>query len=148
LDGEPIHRESPLYVARRWLPWCLALIFALTIGWTALIAWVEVSDGKHDGVVKTVIAVVSGTAPASPLILVYAILIISVIDILGGLIVVTARYLGNKFIAPLIEKRRAEGQAQERRRWTEWNLRRLEAEASGVLFDEPPPGPVDTPHGK
>ena len=123
-------------------------------------AWAEVSGGKHDGVAKTVIAVVSGTAPASPLILVYAILIISAIDILGGLIMVTARYLGNKFIAPIIEKRRAEGrvegriegreqgQSEERLRWTEWNLRRLEAEASNVPFDEPPPGPVDTPHGK
>ena len=60
----------------------------------------------------------------------------------------TARYLGNKFVEPLIEKRREEGQAQERRRWIEWNRRRLEAEASGVLFDEPPPGPVYTPHGK
>ena len=148
MDCERGYRESPLHVARKWLPWCLALIFALTTGWTALIAWDEVSGGKHDGVVKTVIAVVSGTAPASPLIVIYAIQIISVIDVLGGLTVVTARYLGNKFIAPLIEKRRAEGQAQERRRWTEWNLRRLEAEASGVLFDEPPPGPVDTPHGK
>ena len=52
---------------------------------------------------------------------------------------VTARYLGNKFVEPLIEKRREEGQAQERRRWIEWNRRRLEAEASGVPFDEPPP---------
>lgn len=73
---------------------------------------------------------------------------------------VTARYLGNKFVEPLIEKRRAEGreqgqaegreqgQAEERLRWTEWNHRRLEAEASGVPFDEPPPAPVDTQNRK
>ena len=148
MDGEPVRRESPLYVARKWLPWCLALILVLTVGWTALIAWVEVSSGTHDGVARTVIAVVSGTAPASPLIVIYAILTITVMDVLGGFTVVTARYLGNKFVEPLIEKRRAEGQAAERRRWTEWNRRRLDAEARGVPFDEPPPGPVDTPDGK
>jgi len=76
---------------------------------------------------------------------------------------VTARYLGNKFVQPLIERHKAEGrvegiavgrvegreegmsegiatgEAAERRRWTEWNSRRVEAERAGVPFDEPPP---------
>ena len=72
---------------------------------------------------------------------------------------VTARYLENKFVKPLIERHKAEGriegreegreegvvagiltgEAAERRRWTEWNARRLEAERAGVPFDEPPP---------
>ena len=34
---------------------------------------------------------------------------------------------------------KAEGKAEERRLWTEWNHRRLEAEAEGRPFDEPPP---------
>ena len=76
---------------------------------------------------------------------------------------VTARYLGNKFVQPLIERHKAEGrdegreegmtagiavgrsegreegEAAERRRWTEWNSRRVEAERTGLPFDEPPP---------
>ena len=52
---------------------------------------------------------------------------------------VTARYLENKFVKPLIERHKAEGEAAERRRWTEWNARRIEAERTGVPFDEPPP---------
>ena len=68
---------------------------------------------------------------------------------------VTARYLGNKFVQPLIERHKAvgreegreegmtagiaTGEAAERRRWTEWNSRRVEAERAGVPFDEPPP---------
>ena len=56
---------------------------------------------------------------------------------------VTARYLGNKFVQPLIERHKAEGREEgeiaERRRWTEWNSRRVEAERAGVPFDEPPP---------
>ena len=60
---------------------------------------------------------------------------------------VTARYLENKFVKPLIERHKAEGreegiatgEAAERRRWTEWNARRIKAERAGLPFDEPPP---------
>ena len=68
---------------------------------------------------------------------------------------VTAKYLGNKFVKPLIEKRReegrvegraegrtegrVEGRAEERLLWSEWNHRREEAAANGVPFSEPPP---------
>ena len=34
---------------------------------------------------------------------------------------------------------REEGEAAERRRWMEWNSRRVEAERAGLPFDEPPP---------
>ena len=140
-------RESPLSVGRKWLPWCLGLIFLLTIGWTALIAWVEVSSGKHEGILKTAAAVGSNTAPAAPLIVVYAIMAVTVFDLLGGMVMVTARYLTNKFVKPVIEKHRSEGRAkgieagrtEERRLWTEWNTRRIEAEKNGETFDELPP---------
>ena len=107
----------------------------------------EISSGKHQGIAETTIAVVNSAAPATPLIILYAILIISVIDFTGGLIVVTARYLTDKFLEPWRAKRRAEafakakaeGQAAERRKWIEWNQRRLDSEAEGVPFDEPPP---------
>ena len=70
---------------------------------------------------------------------------------------VTARYLTKKLIEPLERKRReeraamerrilesvaqgrAEGVAKERRAWTAWNSRRVDAEANGLPFDEPPP---------
>ena len=132
-------RESPLSVGRKWLPWCLVLIFLLTIGWTALIVWVEVSSGEHEGILETAAAVGSNTAPAVPLIVVYAIMAISAIDVFGGLGMVTARYLTNKFVKPLIEEHEARGRAEERRMWTDWNARRIEAEKNGVPFDEPPP---------
>ncbi len=142
--------ESPLNVARKWVPWCAALIFAMTIGWTALIAWEEIASGRHEGIRQTAIAIGSGAAPATPLIVIYAIMIVSTLDLLGGFIMVTARYLTNKFLKPMLEKQKAEAErreaevraealAQERRLWTEWNRRRMDAEASGAPFDEPPP---------
>ena len=150
-NADSSQRESPLSVAQKWLPWCLALIFGMTAGWTALIAWAEVSGGKHEGVAETAIAVVSDAAPSTPLILIYAIIIVSGLDAVGGLIVVTAKFLEDKFLNPWREKRaaearekgrtegREEGREQERSKWSEWNHRRLEAEANGIPFDEPSP---------
>ena len=61
---------------------------------------------------------------------------------------ITKRYLENKFVRPLIEQHEERGRAQgekqgaeqERQRWEAWNRRRLEAEAKGEPFNEPPPG--------
>ncbi len=156
---------SPLDIAKKWLPWCAALIFAQTLGFTALIAWREISQGVA-GVNELIIAVVSGTAPAVPLFVVYAILAVTAMDLIGGGAMVTAKYLTKKLIEPLDRKREeelerrfkrgreegvaqgvaqgiergvAQGMERERRAWTEWNSRRLEAEADGLPFDEPPP---------
>lgn len=168
-------RESPLSIARKWLPWCLALIFAITSGWTTLVALEELSGGKHDSIALAIIAVVTGAAPGVPLIVLCAILMTSALDFGGGFAVVTARYLTEKFLEPMRQKRReeaqqrreeaakaleearvkameqglkqgregglTEGRAAERRKWVEWNQRRLDAEAEGVPFDEPPPEP-------
>ncbi len=32
-----------------------------------------------------------------------------------------------------------QGAARERKKWEDWNQRRMEAKANGELFDEPPP---------
>ena len=40
-------RESVWNVAARWVPWCLALIFLLTIGWTAFVAWTLAKHGDY-----------------------------------------------------------------------------------------------------
>ena len=159
---------SPLDVAKKWLPFCVILIIAQTLGFTALITWREVANG-FAGVNELVIAVVSGTAPAATLFVLYAITATALTDFIGGGVMVTARYLTKKLIEPLERKRReeraamerrmqesvergiaqgmaqgrAEGVAQgaerERRAWTAWNSRRVDAEANGLPFDEPPP---------
>ena len=54
----------------------------------------------------------------------------------------------NRFVAPVIEAHEARGRAEgveigraaERTEWQEWNRRRMDAEARGRPFDEPPPG--------
>ena len=134
---------NPLTVARKLSPWCLAAIFALTIAWTWFAYWYESARGDHGDGLDVAMATADRVMPAVPLIVLAAIFIVTVGDIIGGLTMVTARYLGNKFVEPLIEKRReegrVEGRAEERLQWSEWNRRREEAEANGVAFAEPPP---------
>ena len=146
---------NPLAVARKLLPACLAVIFALTIGWTWVAYRYESTRGDHADGFDVGMAVMGRVSPSALLIVVVAILAVTIGDLIGGFIVVTARYLGNKFVKPLIEKRReegrvegrvegkaegrVEGRAEERLLWSEWNRRREEAEAAGFPFSEPPP---------
>ena len=150
---------SPLTVAKRLAPQCLIIMMAYTFGWTAFVAWHEVRTGNHPDLAHTAIATANGVGQVAMLILIYSIATTIAMDFLGGTLMVTARYLGNKFVQPLIERHKAEGrvegiavgrvegitegiatgEAAERRRWTEWNSRRVDAERAGLPFDEPPP---------
>ena len=162
---------SPLTIARRLLPLCLALVLTQTYIWTALVGWEEVANGGHAGARATVIAIGTTASPTVMLIVVISIGEAILLDSAWGVIMVTAGYLTNKFVKPLIERHKEEGrvegreegitagreegiavgeakgreegivtgEAAERRRWTEWNSRRVEAERAGVPFDEPPP---------
>ena len=59
-------------------------------------------------------------------------------EITGGTMVI-ADWLRAKYVAPLIEKHRAEGRAEVLSDWREWNRRRLEAAERGEEFNEPEP---------
>lgn len=144
-------RLSILTVARVWWPWCLGLIFVLTIVWTALVAWTVIESSEHTGAPQTIVAIISGSAPGEFLIIIYSLMIVTALEYGGGIIVVTARYLTNKWVKPLQEKFRKQGVAEgieqgvakERRYWIEREHRRKEAEAQGIPFDEPYPGDED-----
>jgi hypothetical protein len=140
-------RENPLSVATKWLPWCIGLILMMTVGWTAFVVWYEVSSGEHENLADTIIAVAAKTAVVSPAIVIYAILITVLTDLTEGAVVVTKRYLTNRFVKPLIERQKAEGLEEGRKEGRreafeeirDWNIRRLEAEKKGEPFQDPPP---------
>ena len=59
-------------------------------------------------------------------------------------------YLTRKFMADVakiraegVEEGRVEGIAVTHRQWQDWNTRRMEAEAKGEPFNEPPPTPPE-----
>ena len=99
-------------IGRKWLPWCMGLIFALTIGWIALVTRDELAHGRHESVTEVVIAVVKEASPAEPLIIICAIFITTAMDMAGGVAVVTARFLTDKFLEPHREKMRKKAREQ------------------------------------
>ena len=129
----------------------MALVFALTIGWTALVAWSEVTSGKHAGAVETIIAVVRTSASAETLIIIYSLMVVTTLDALGGFAVITKRYLEEKWLKPqrdrlrreALEEGRKKGREEERKAWIARERRRVEAEAKRLSFDEPYPGMDD-----
>ena len=151
---------SPLSITRELLPWSLWAICLLTIVWTALTAWGEVSSGKHADILDTSLAVGSNAADSVPLIVIYSIIGVMVGNFLaGGGIMIMARatkdYLYDKIERQRERLReegrdegRAEGRDEGRAEGREalaseieaWNRRRLEAERRGEPFDESPPG--------
>ena len=48
----------------------------------------------------------------------------------------------------LIERGRKEGRRELQKAWEEWNARRIEAQALGVEFNEPPPSGTPSPNGQ
>jgi hypothetical protein len=111
----------------------------MTAGWTALVVWYEVSYGNHQSLLETAISVGGKAGMAAPLIPLFAVLVVTALDTLGGFIMVTARYLTDKWLTPLREKRKAEVRKEVMAEVKEWNNRRLEAEKKGEPFDEPLP---------
>ena len=144
-------RESILSVAAKWLPWCLGLVFALTIAWAVFVARVEIQDTAGRGSEEIAVSVAIKVATTLPLIFLCSLFITTALDLSGGAIMVTARYLTEKFLEPWREKRMAEikaqgvaqgveeGMAQKQREWEIWLHDKEEAAERVEPFDEPPP---------
>ena len=138
---------SPLSISRELLPWAVWVICLLTVIWTGLTAWGEVSSRRHADILDTSLAVGSNAADSVPLIIVYSILGVMVGNFIsGGGIMIMARatrdYLYGKIERQrerLREEGREEGREALAAELEAWNRRRLEAERRGEPFDEPPP---------
>ena len=138
---------SPLSISRELLPWAVWVICLLTVTWTGLTAWGEVSSRRHADILDTSLAVGSNAADSVPLIIVYSILGVMVGNFIsGGGIMIMARatrdYLYGKIERQrerLREEGREEGREALAAELEAWNRRRLEAERRGEPFDEPPP---------
>ena len=144
MSGESRGLYSPLSITKELLPWSVWAICLLTIVWTALTAWAEVSSGRHADILDTSLAVGANTADSVPLIIIYSIIGVMVGNfIAGGGPMIMARatkdYLYDR-IERQRERLREEGREALAAEIEAWNGRRLEAERRGERFDEPPPG--------
>ena len=140
-------RESIWAVSRRWLPFYIGLISVITFGWLWVISGVVIESGEYDDATETMVAVVDRSSQAVPLIVLISVCVTYWLDVLGGLLMVTSRYLSSKFVTPIVERHRAEGRAEGKvagrsemhEAWLVWYRKSEEAKAKGIPFDEPPP---------
>ena len=107
-------RESIWSVAKGWLPGYLFLVFLLSLLWTAFVVWVENTYGSYPARWLLLKASVIESSAGILGIALGSLAAVTIADTGGGAIVVTYRYLNNKFVEPLRRQLRQEGQAAGR----------------------------------
>ena len=105
------------------------LFFSLSLG---LVVWYEVQHETGDDGWDTAIAIGMGMS--------YCVVISTALAyvIVEGVAMLAEQFTKKRFAAGKAEGK-AEGEAARQEEWEAWNQRRLEAEAQGQPFDEPPP---------
>ena len=166
-ERPPEQDREPIWsVAKGWLPWYLLLTFTLLFIWSAFVIGVESAYGDYLAwplLIQAIVIAISGGVIG---IVIFCLAVVTAADAGGGFLVVTYRYLNNKFVEPIrrqlrqegieqgreegreegLEQGREEGIAQGREqvqelkmRTMEWYARQQQALAKGEPFDEPPP---------
>ena len=94
------------------------------------------------------LAVMSDFSGVAIGIAILAMLLTRPLNLTGELLMSLYQAMVNRFVIPVIEAHeargraegRVEGRAERDAEWQAWNRRRMEAEAQGRPFNEPPPG--------
>ena len=107
--------------------WFLLLFLLQFCIYTGILTYYHYVVNGRDGL-STFVAVLGGMPG------IIALSTASTIVFLEGLEMLSERYLKRRY-----EEGKAEGQAEERKVWEEWLKRRIEVEAAGEEFNEPPP---------
>ena len=115
-------RESIWSVAKGWLPGYLFLVFLLSLLWTAFVVWVENTYGSYPARWLLLKASVIESSAGILGIALGSLAAVTIADTGGGAIVVTYRYLNNKFVEPLRRQLRQEGEAAGREEGLEEGL--------------------------
>lgn len=124
-------------VPKDWQRWYLALFNLQVICLLGLVSWHEVSTAPVSA--REVDILIAVGSSMSGLILLVAADSIFLTDVLKMLFTMISEKYLNRREKIGEERGRAEGSIEEFRRWTEWNERRMAAEAAGELFTESPP---------
>ena len=129
---EPERRISIWSVPEDWRKLYFAIFSVQTLVLLGLAIWYEVFVITGDSWPETIFAIGSRAGPGIGVIAADSVILTEAyfVVIFGGIV---ERYQNR------LKQREAEGEAKANARWEAWNRRRMEAEASGQPFDEPPP---------
>ena len=145
-DERSAQRESIWSVSRRWKALYFPLFTTLTIIGAGYVVWHGIThrpEGDiHDAIVATVLRLAPTVVVAAG-----ASVVVTELGRYASMLSDILREKTDKWIAKSRREDRekaiaqgiAEGHAERQKLWQEWNQRRLNHEARGEPFDEPPP---------
>ena len=133
---DPERRVSIWSVPERWRKLFFAIFSLQSAALVGLATWYEVFVITGDSWPETIFAIGRDTAPGIAVIAAESIIVVDVAMIL------TLLYEDYR------RKRIERAEARIQKRWEGWNQRRMEAEAAGQSFDEPPPSLTRNGHSE
>ena len=133
---DPERRVSIWSVPERWRKLFFAIFSLQSAALVGLATWYEVFVITGDSWPETIFAIGRDTAPGIAVIAAESIIVVDVAMIL------TLLYEDYR------RKRIERAEARIQKRWEGWNQRRMEAEAAGQPFDEPPPSLTQNGHSE
>ncbi len=135
-------RESVWSILSRWRTAYFALFAIQNIAGISLLCWYEITQRAQDSAAGTTLAVIKGIGLIG---VSSATTAITVIETARSIMVIAASleaWLQKRERARMeqrVKEVTEEVTAKVHQSWSEWNRRRLEAEANGEPFDESPP---------
>ncbi len=149
-DEQSVQRESIWSVSRRWKAVYFPLFTTLTIIGSGYVVWHGVTHRPQGDVHDAIVAIILRLAP-TVIVSAGASIVVTELGRYAAMLSDILREKTDKWIAKSrredrekaaaqgLAQGRAEGRAERQELWQEWNQRRLEHEARGEPFDEPPP---------
>ena len=126
-------RTSIWSVPERWRKLFFAIFSLQTAAIMGLAIWYEIFARTEDSWPETIFAIGRDAAPSIAVVAADSVVVVDIFMILT--------LLYEDYRRKRLERAEARGEVREREKWQAWNQRRLDAEASGQPFTEPPPAP-------
>ena len=141
---DPERRVSIWSVPERWRRLYFAIFSAQTIVLLGLSSWFEIAVVAGDSWVETIFAISKDCGPGIAVIAAGSVILTEVyfVVIFGGIVERYQQRLRQRE-AEGVAKGVAKGAAEANEKWVAWNQRRLDAEAAGQPFTEPPPSATE-----
>ena len=138
----PPERESIWSISPGWRTVYFVLFVIQNIAGISLLCWYEIFLRTGDDAIQTILNISHGSGQTA----IGSAGITLTITEAGRLIMVLGEQLQRWFekrenarVAERVAEALVEGRGEAHRQWTEWLQRKMEAEAAGEPFDEPPP---------
>ena len=128
------------------------MLFAIqNIAGTSLVCWYEIAVLNEDDTVLTVLNIIDrlpSVGVGAAAITIALMEVARIVMVIGGNLERWLKKREQERLDRAVANARLEERAEVQRKWAEWNHRRLDAEARGEPFIEPPPDASSDDNGK